>query len=164
MATHSSVLAWRIPGTREPGGLPSVGSQSLTRLKRLRSSSSIHGNTEMKNFELTCLKLHGQEVIEAALETMICGPKYHFSSQQRIVFNSLFQSGSKNFFGITQIRPDDLLLQMWFMVQQQPLHLGNIYNSGVVQGLTSLTSPGSSLKMQHLSISCPIAIELVSAF
>ena len=25
MATHSSVLAWRIPGTREPGGLPSMG-------------------------------------------------------------------------------------------------------------------------------------------
>ena len=25
MATHSSVLAWRIPGTEEPGGLPFVG-------------------------------------------------------------------------------------------------------------------------------------------
>ena len=25
MAAHSSVLAWRIPGTGEPGGLPSVG-------------------------------------------------------------------------------------------------------------------------------------------
>ena len=25
MATHSSVLAWRIPGTTEPGGLPSLG-------------------------------------------------------------------------------------------------------------------------------------------
>ena len=25
MATYSSVLAWRIPGTGEPGGLPSVG-------------------------------------------------------------------------------------------------------------------------------------------
>ena len=25
MATHSSVLAWRIPGTEEPGGLPSLG-------------------------------------------------------------------------------------------------------------------------------------------
>ena len=25
MATHSSVLAWRTPGTREPGGLPSLG-------------------------------------------------------------------------------------------------------------------------------------------
>ena len=25
MATHSSTLAWRIPGTEEPGGLPSLG-------------------------------------------------------------------------------------------------------------------------------------------
>ena len=25
MATHSSILAWRIPGTEEPGGLPSKG-------------------------------------------------------------------------------------------------------------------------------------------
>ena len=40
MATHSSVPAWRIPGTGEPGGLPSMGLQSRTRLKRLRSSSS----------------------------------------------------------------------------------------------------------------------------
>ena len=41
MATHSSVLAWRIPGTGEPGGLPVYGvSQSLTQLKRLSSSSS----------------------------------------------------------------------------------------------------------------------------
>ena len=35
MATHSSVLAWRIPWTEEPGGLLSIGSQSWTRLKRL---------------------------------------------------------------------------------------------------------------------------------
>ena len=28
-ATHSSVLAWRIPGTGEPGGLPSVGSHRV---------------------------------------------------------------------------------------------------------------------------------------
>ena len=28
MATHSSVLAWRIPWTEEPGGLQSTGSQS----------------------------------------------------------------------------------------------------------------------------------------
>ena len=40
MATHSSVLAWRIPGTGEPGGLPSLGSQRVRRLKRLSSSSS----------------------------------------------------------------------------------------------------------------------------
>ena len=29
MATHSSVLAWRIPGTGEPGGLPSMGRTEL---------------------------------------------------------------------------------------------------------------------------------------
>ena len=29
MATHFSVLAWRIPGTGEPGGLPSMGSHRV---------------------------------------------------------------------------------------------------------------------------------------
>ena len=42
MAAHSSVLAWRIPGTGEPGGLPSVGShKSQIRLKQLSSSSRL---------------------------------------------------------------------------------------------------------------------------
>jgi len=35
MAAHSSILAWRIPWTEEPGGLPSTGSHSQTRLKQL---------------------------------------------------------------------------------------------------------------------------------
>ena len=29
MATHSSILAWRIPWTEEPGGLQSMGSQGV---------------------------------------------------------------------------------------------------------------------------------------
>ena len=29
MTTHSSVLAWRIPGTGKPGGLPSMGSHRV---------------------------------------------------------------------------------------------------------------------------------------
>ena len=40
MAIHSSFLAWRIPGTGEPGGLLSMGSHSQTWLKQLSSSSS----------------------------------------------------------------------------------------------------------------------------
>ena len=39
MATHSNILAWRIPGTEEPGGLPSVGSHRVG-LKRHSSSTS----------------------------------------------------------------------------------------------------------------------------
>ena len=33
MATHSSIFAWRIPWTEEPGGLQSVGLQSLNTTK-----------------------------------------------------------------------------------------------------------------------------------
>ena len=40
MATHSSILAWRIPGMAEPDGLLSMGSHSQTWLKWLSSSSS----------------------------------------------------------------------------------------------------------------------------
>ena len=31
MATHTSILAWRIPWTEEPGGLQSIGSQRIRR-------------------------------------------------------------------------------------------------------------------------------------
>ena len=42
MATHSSVLAWRVPGTGQPGELPSLGvAQRQTRLKQLSSSSGL---------------------------------------------------------------------------------------------------------------------------
>ena len=40
-STHSSVLAWRIPGMGEPGGLPSMGSQSQTRLSDLAAEISV---------------------------------------------------------------------------------------------------------------------------
>ena len=37
LATHSSILAWRIPWTEEPGGLQSMGLQSRTRLSDFTS-------------------------------------------------------------------------------------------------------------------------------
>ena len=47
MATHSSVLAWRIPGTGEPGGLPSMGSHRVghdwSDLAASLKNSSLHG-------------------------------------------------------------------------------------------------------------------------
>ena len=39
MAIHSSILAWRIPQTEEPGGLQSLGLQSQTQL-------SMHAHVE----------------------------------------------------------------------------------------------------------------------
>ena len=40
MATHSSILAWRIPWSEEPGGLQSMGSQRVDMTEHARSSSS----------------------------------------------------------------------------------------------------------------------------
>jgi len=39
MATHSSILAWRIPWSEESGGLQSMGSQSETQLSDFHSWS-----------------------------------------------------------------------------------------------------------------------------
>ena len=49
MATHSRVLAWRIPGTEEHGRLPSMGSHRVGHdLKQLSSSSSMTPRTKSK--------------------------------------------------------------------------------------------------------------------
>ena len=45
MATHSCILAWRTPGTEEPGRLQSMGSKSQTRLKQM----SVAGGPVVKN-------------------------------------------------------------------------------------------------------------------
>ena len=40
MATHSSILAWRIPWTEKPGELQSIGLRSQTELKQLSTHAS----------------------------------------------------------------------------------------------------------------------------
>ena len=42
MATHSSILAWKIPWTEEPGRLQSMGSQSQTRLSDFTFTFHFH--------------------------------------------------------------------------------------------------------------------------
>ena len=48
MTTHSSILAWEVPWTEEPGGLQSMGLQSQTQLKQLPppQSSQVQLNTK----------------------------------------------------------------------------------------------------------------------
>ena len=65
MATHSSVLAWRIPWAEEPGGLQSIGLQRVwTRLKRL----SMHG---AEQGEGTPASIRNTEDIPAASENLM---------------------------------------------------------------------------------------------
>ena len=51
MATHSSVLAWRIPRTEEPGGLRSIQSQ---RVGRIRWQSSVELTTPVASSSFAC--------------------------------------------------------------------------------------------------------------
>ena len=61
MATHSSVLAWRIPGTGEPGGLPSLGSHrvghdwsDLAAASLRKWLFSQYSSRELKSFLFIC--------------------------------------------------------------------------------------------------------------
>ena len=48
MATHSSILAWRIPWTEEPSGLQSIRvTKSRAGLKRLHTHARMHACTEL---------------------------------------------------------------------------------------------------------------------
>ena len=71
MATHTSVLAWRIPWTEEPGGLQSMGSQGVgqdwatnTCLWVLRERHSIQSANQAGHFHLTSLlRGGGREIL-----------------------------------------------------------------------------------------------------
>ena len=86
MATHSSVLAWRIPGMGKPAGLLSMGSQSRTRLKRLSSSSS-----SMENGRGRLEWIH-EELARLASEFSIYGEPIYVSD----TFYCMISSSSHN--------------------------------------------------------------------
>ena len=70
METHSSILAWRVPWTEEPGGLQSVGSQESDMTEQLKMKVS-----EIYN-QVTCLK-----ETEILGKEWICYQDFHFLSQ-----------------------------------------------------------------------------------
>ena len=66
MATHSSVLAWRIPGTGEPGGLPSLGSHrsDMTEVTYLAAAAARHTHMHIVyRHKDTCSRTLGLNII-----------------------------------------------------------------------------------------------------
>ena len=49
MATHSSILAWRLPWTEEPGGLQSVGSMGSHRVRHALATEHTHTGSQLSN-------------------------------------------------------------------------------------------------------------------
>ena len=88
MAPHSSVLAWRIPGMGEPGGLPSMGSHSQTRLKWLSSSSSKHSlkvYVLYKNSSLGCIRTLNNERKRPSIFAFSCSIQFNSFSKKYTV-------------------------------------------------------------------------------
>ena len=54
MATHSSILAWRIPGTVEPGGLPSMRSHRVGHDGRDLAAAAAAGSPMVKAQSFQC--------------------------------------------------------------------------------------------------------------
>ena len=54
MATHSSVLAWRIPGTGEPGGLPSMGLHRVGHDQSDLAAAAAAAAVKYSDYHLAC--------------------------------------------------------------------------------------------------------------
>ena len=76
MATHSGILAWRIPWTEEPGGLQSMGSQRVPQRLKCRSAHTggargqtavkkTHTYTQKQLFTETVFNLLGGKIVSA---------------------------------------------------------------------------------------------------
>ena len=64
MATHSSILAWRISWTEDPGGLQSMGLQRvLDTTDQLTLASAIQSNHRVTRFERFHLYVRGSKII-----------------------------------------------------------------------------------------------------
>ena len=69
MATHSSILAWRIPWKEEPGGLQSKGGKESDTTERLITLRMCKG--QRLATEECCRKTkHGKQIIFLGVETM----------------------------------------------------------------------------------------------
>ena len=71
MATHPSILAWRIPWTEEPGRLWSIESQSWTQLKQLSTATISQPLSEWK-FCAECPPLPGLRDKERNSQLLAC--------------------------------------------------------------------------------------------
>ena len=84
MATHSSILAWRIPRTEEPGGLQSMGSQRVRHDWSGLAAVAAAGFSNMwtKNLQMIKLDLEKAEESEIKLPTSVGSRKKQESSRE----------------------------------------------------------------------------------
>ena len=82
MATHSSVLAWRIPGTGDPGGLPSMGLHRVGHIwSDLAAAAAVTSLPNDMTGHITSLRGVGDSELRAGLETRCAGPPHSITGK-----------------------------------------------------------------------------------
>ena len=99
MATHSSVLAWRVPGTGEPGGLPSMGSHRVGHdWSDLAAAKRPIHNTKVTNSEF--------ELVISLKELYLLGSSHHASPGTPV--NKSVSSTVSNIFSFDGSEPSEI--------------------------------------------------------
>ena len=94
MATHSSVLAWRIPGTREPGGLPSMGSN------RVGHNWSDLAAAELKHSHFTTWQCHMVPIHYSRHDVLfVFQPTPHYCAFSLLHFRTTLHGMLRRYYG-----------------------------------------------------------------
>ena len=131
MATHSSILAWRIPRTEEPGGLQSMGSQSDTTEQLTLHFHFLYYIIALNSCALSCPKSPALQADSLPLSHL--RKQYYFSSVQSLSCVRLF------------VTP-------WIAACQPSLFITNS------QSLPKLTSIESVMPSSHLILCHPLLL------
>ena len=124
MVTHSSVLAWRIPGMAEPGGVPSMGSHSWTRLKQLSSSSS----SKLLQQILTALHELSGSWLEALGSSILSVSEYNVCISSTMYLKFLITCLAFQFSSVQSLSHVQLFATPWTAAHQASLSITNSWN------------------------------------
>ena len=118
MATHSSVLAWRIPGTGEPGGLLSVGSHRVGHGWSDFLAAAVAAAVLEKNimilFSINSFGLHYRYVFISALNSSISQTCLIFYKSKSIHFSQFFLFKRYSYKGSVLLSPFSVLISRAF--------------------------------------------------
>ena len=101
MSTHSGILAWKIPWTEEPGGLPSVGSQragqdSVTKHKHMFLADEEEGREILGEGTSSVVRMSGRLVVKRqAIQDFSRGPVVKTSLSNAVSASSTPGLGAK---------------------------------------------------------------------
>ena len=120
MATHSSVLAWRIPGTAEPGGLPSMGSHRVRHdWSDLAAAAAVQNYhmTQQSNYWTYTLRNHNSKrhVSQCSLQHHLQQPRHgsNLDIHQQMHGKRLWYTYTMEYYSAIKMNETVPFVEMW---------------------------------------------------